>query len=82
MLYKEHINSLQNTCSCGKWTFFPLSDLVALEQSEGLSVAHGHWILLTVLAEDFAVEVADDQMDDLKKTVEPAIVGNNFSYHN
>jgi len=51
---------------------------VSLEHPEGLSVAHGHQVLLSVAEDDMAAEIAAVQMDDLAKSFEPAIVENNF----
>lgn len=68
--------------------FFTLSDLLAfshsglVKHSESLSVVHGHQVLLILMEEHVAAEVADGQLADLAKFVEPATVENNFSYCN
>jgi len=68
--------------------FFTLSDLLACshsglaEHSEGPSVVHGHQVLLMLVKEHVAAETANGQLADSAKSVEPAIVGNNFSYCN
>lgn len=62
---------------------FTLSDLLAfscsglVEHSEGPFVVHGHQVLLILMEEHVAAEVAESQVADLAKSVEPAIVGKN-----
>lgn len=51
---------------------------MSLEHPEGLSVAHGHQVLLPVLEDDTAAAIAAAQVDDWAKSFESAIDENNF----
>lgn len=68
--------------------FFTLSDLLAfshpgfVEHPEGPSVVHGHQVLLILVEEHVAAEVADGRAADLAKPAGPARVGNNFCHCN